>query len=288
MEETGNTAEASGAFEFLREIAAELSTGKLVFPTFVDVAFRLRQLSSDPDLSIERIANMVGAEPLLAACTIKLANSAAYNPGGHTMTDLHKAVILIGLDAVRSLMYSLAMQQLQRSKEMARYHEVAHRLWDHTVETAAMAHVIAKKCSRIDSEKALFTGLVHDLGAFYLLYRLAISGREFPDSEAMPLVVEWHAEIGYAVLTSLDLPEEIAEAIKFHDVERTEIRHVWQLSDVVYLANLFAGGDRSWFADEGATMPPKTQPVIEIPDCPLPDILAESRAEIDSLKTALA
>jgi HD-like signal output (HDOD) protein len=287
MEEKETTAEASGAFGFLREIATELSTGKLVFPTFVDVAFRLRQLSSDPDLSIERIANMVAAEPLLAACTVKLADSAAYNPAGHTITDLHKAVILVGLDAVRSLMYSLAMQQLQRSKEMARYHEVAHRLWDHTVQTAAIAHVIAKKCSRIDGEKALFAGLVHDLGAFYLLYRLAISGLEFPDSEAMPLVLQWHAEIGYAVLTSLDVPEEIAEAIKFHDVERTEVRHVWQLSDVIYLANLFADGDHSWFGGADAAMAPMAQPVIELPDCPLPDVLAESRAEIESVKAVL-
>jgi HD-like signal output (HDOD) protein len=288
-EQIDNMTAIPTAFAFLEEIAAELSKREVVFPTLVDVTFRIRQLLGDPNLSIGRIGKMVAAEPLLAARAIKLANSVAYNPGGDAITDLNKAITLVGLDAVRNLIYSLAMAQLSRSKEMARYHDVALRLWEHSLETAAMAHVIARKCSRLGSDTAMFAGLVHDIGAFYLLYRLAVSQQTFPDHEVMPLVVEWHEEIGYAVLSSLQLPGEIADAIKFHDVKRAEVRNIRFLSDVIYLANLFAGGDRCWSTGEDLVPSrEELQPYIDLATCPLPEIIGESRVEIDGLKAALA
>ncbi len=282
-----NTTGTSITFAFLQEIADELSKGEVVFPTFVDVTIRIRELSSDPDLSVQRIARMLSADPLLAARALRLANSAAFNVGGSNVSDLNSAVIRIGLNAVRNLMYSVVMDQLRRSKEMVRYHESARQLWDHTLDTAALACVIAKKCTRISAEKALFAGLVHDIGAFYLLYRLAVSRQDIPEADAIPLVVQWHEEIGYAVLSSMDMPEEITEAMKSHEVERPDMHAIRFLGDVIYLASRFASRDSPWYTSQGiAPAWSEDQPMVEIPGCSMEEIIAESRSEITSIKSA--
>ena len=273
----------SPEFALLQDIARELSVGEVIFPTFVEVTMRIRELVNDPNLSMNRIAKMVAGDPLLAARVVRLANAAAYKASSDTITDLGFAVTRIGLDTLRSLMYAIAISQLRVSKELARYQDISRKLWEHSLETAALAHVIAKKCSRIPPDKAMLAGLVHDIGAFYLFYRLAVAPHGIPDSQLISLVYQWHEEIGYAVLSALDQPQEIVEAVKSHDVPReiTVIRH---LADVVYLANLYAGLDTRWYADESVEY--QHPAALELAGVSLNEIIEESRAEIEEIKAA--
>jgi HD-like signal output (HDOD) protein len=278
----------SPEFALLQDIANELSRREVVFPTFVNVAMRIRELINDPDLNMARVAKMVAGDPLLAAKVIKLANSAAVNLAGDPITDLGHAVTRIGLDAVRNLMYAIAMIQLRSSKELVRYQELSKKLWMHSLQTAALARIIAKNCSRISPDKAMLAGLVHDIGAFYLLYRLAMSRHGLPEDELLPLIYQWHEGIGCAVLAALDHPEEITDAIKAHELPR-EVSAIRSLADVVYLANHYAGLDVSWYALPGEEPAQAETPTpFDQAECSLPEIIEESRAEIEEITAVFA
>ncbi len=56
------------------------------------------------------------------------------------------------------------------------------------------------------------------------------------------LIAQWHESVGNILLDSLGLPEEVVEAVKEIDVPRAFVETPRSLSDVVYVANLFAGG----------------------------------------------
>jgi hypothetical protein len=56
--------EARGAaFQFLSELAAEVSSGTVDLPCFPDVVLRIRNALADPTTTPERTVTIVGAEP---------------------------------------------------------------------------------------------------------------------------------------------------------------------------------------------------------------------------------
>ena len=233
-------------FHMLEDIARELKS-VVVFPTYFDVAMRLRKALQDPDISITRIASLVSLEPLVAAKLMHLANSALYISDGKPVRSLPEAITRLGVELVRTTAVAIAMNQILRAKDMAVFSDLTHALWQHSIRTAATARVLARTYTRVNPEEALLAGLVHDLGAFYMLYRAA----QYPELRQRPesvkhLIMQWHEGIGVTLLGVLGLPDEIIQATVDHDHPRAIPEAVHTLSDVVYISNILAGAHFEW------------------------------------------
>lgn len=230
-------------FKMLEDIAAELSQGGIVFPTYFDAALKIRNLMQHEDASLHDIALAVSAEPLISAKLIKMANSTAFNPRGHEVTHLPGALARLGTRHVQTAALAIANTQLIRARGMAEYSTVAQQLWIHSINTAATAQILAQECSTLNPDVAMLAGLVHDLGAFYMLYRSVHYSelRERPDS-LLHLIAEWHEAIGSTLLNSLGLPQEIVAASEEHDHPRPLPGSLNRMADLIYVANMYAGG----------------------------------------------
>src|SRR6201996_9376679 len=101
------------AFNFVQALAAELSGGKIELPGFPHIVMRVQKVLNDERSDGTRIVKVLGSEPVLAAQIVRMANSAALNPGGSAVTDLRAAVARVGLDTVRSATISFAVRQLK-------------------------------------------------------------------------------------------------------------------------------------------------------------------------------
>ena len=239
-------------FKMLEDIARELS-GTVVFPTHFDAAFRLRKELQNPDVPISRIAKIVSLEPLIATRLMNLAGSALYSPDGTPARDLHSAISRLGVEVVRTTSLAIAMNQLMRSKEMAVFSEFAHVLWDHSLKTAAATFTLARKYTRISPEEAMLAGLVHDLGAFYMIYRAA----QYPELRVRPdsvkyLILQWHESIGVTLLSSLGMSEDIVNSTIDHDQPKVLPEAVKTLEEVVYIGNIMAGSHSAWSGEDVA------------------------------------
>ena len=229
-------------FEMLESIAAELS-GEVVFPTCFDIAIRVRNAMRDPAASLPKIAGVIKTEPLVAAKLLRSANSAAQGAGGRKITDVESAIGRLGIDSARSTALACAMDQLLRSRELVVFANIARALWNHSLLSAAAARVLAQRLTRVNPEDAMLAGLIHDLGAFYMLYRAA----KYPELVARPttveyLIAQWHGSIGESLMYALDIPEHIIEATRENDNPREEVQELRNLTDVLFVANLLAGG----------------------------------------------
>ena len=233
-------------FQMLEDIAKELK-GDVVFPTYFDAAIRLRKELQNPDLPTARLASIVSLEPLIATKLMNLAKSVIYSPDGTPARNLPAAITRLGFDLVRSTALAIAMNQLMRSKEVSAYCDLTAALWEHSLRTAAAARILARTHTRISPDEALLAGLVHDLGAFYMLYRAAQYSelRHRPDT-MKHLIVQWHESIGTTLLNALGLPEEIVEATTDHDQPRPIPNPIRSLGDVIYIANILAGPHSEW------------------------------------------
>ncbi len=233
-------------FQMLEDIARELA-GVVVFPTSFDAAIRLRKELQNPDMPILRIAKVVGLEPLVASRLILMANSVLYSPDGSPARDLQAVISRLGVDLVRTTALAIAMNQLLRAKEMAVFSDLTQVLWEHSLKTAAATRILARTYTRINPDEALLVGLVHDLGAFYMLYRAA----QYPELRVRPdtvkhLIIQWHEGIGVTLLKALGMTEDVVEAAIDHDQIRVSPEPLRSLADILYVGNILAGASYEW------------------------------------------
>lgn len=272
-------------YEILKKIAAEIERGEVSFPTSAVVALKLKRALDDPDCPLDRAARLVQAEPLLSAKVVAVANSTVCNRSGRPITDVRTAVLRLGFRYLRALASAVVSRQLAvPATPRDRY--LAERLWEHTAHVAALAQVLARRVTRLDPETALFAGIVHEVGAFYLISRT----RDYPgllDDDFPAWSESGEAEVGRAVLRALAVPQAIIDAIEV----------CWQGFLAMPPTTL---GDTLLLADELA---PVESPLRDLDGCPregmaasidllvgqetLRDILRESAQDVASLTAAL-
>jgi len=273
--------------EAFKSIAADLAKGELVFPTSAKVALKVRQALNDPDCHIETAVKLVQAEPLLSARVIAVANSVAFNRSGREITDVRYSVARLGFDTIRLLAVALVTRQLAGSIVTGSKRNSATQLWEHSAHVASLARVIAQLVTNVDPETAMFAGIVHEIGGFYLLSR----ARDFPgllDGDFTDWIETGEAEVGRAVLRVLAVPLPVLEAIEeyWHGHLETPPR---TLGDTLLLCEELAqvpsplhgfGGKNS---EDG--MRAKIDQAIGWDT--LTSILTESAVEVESLAAAL-
>jgi HD-like signal output (HDOD) protein len=197
------------------------------------------------------------------------------------------AITRVGMEAVRTVSFAVAMEQLLKSKSMKSFESISKKLWDHTAHVAALCRVLARRIAKINGDEAMFAGLVHDLGVFYLMSRAA----NFPELvndkvELHALLVGWHDNIGHALLSALGSPESVLIAVQEHETDR-EIVELKSLTDVLYVANKIANRKSSWRDPEldGVVDISMLETIFDADT--LEEIINESEEEVQSLKSAL-
>lgn len=199
--------------EVFNTLAAGVGHGELAFPTSAQVAIKVRQALDDPECHIEAAAHLVQAEPLLAARVVAMANSVTYNRAGNPVTDVRTAVARLGFRTVRALAMALITRQLSGSPSDPALQTMAAQLWQHTAHVAALAHVIARRVTKVDGETAMFAGIVHEVGGFYLLSQ-AKRQPGLLDGDFDAWMEGGEMILGRAVLQVLEVPAPVLEAIE--------------------------------------------------------------------------
>ena len=269
-----------------KQIAAQAQRGELSFPTNVDATLKLQRALGDPELHADAAARLVQSEPLLAARTVAIANSVTYNRSGKAITTVRAAVQLVGFRVLNALAAAVIVRQLDSKITDPRLRAKADQLWKHSAHVAALSQLIAKRVSKVDPETALFAGIVHEIGGFYLLSRAS----EFPgllDGEPEEWIEFGEATVGRAVLTKLGVPAPVLAAI---DAMWGGMRALppETLGDTLMLADDLAPLDSPLHVRAGATTRQSAVTVdFVIGEGSLAEILHDAKEEVDSLTAAL-
>lgn len=272
-------------FRLLEDIARELS-GDVNFPTCMDAALMVRNTLKDPNVGIDKIVLAVSMEPLIASKLLQLANSVSYNPSGKTLSDLGSAVQRLGFDTVRTVSLAVAMDQMLKSRNLAAYQDLAQQVWAHSIHTAAIARVLARRLGRISPDDAMMAGLVHDIGIFYLLYR-ASEYAEYQENRpaVLELIQGWHEGIGESLLHALGIPERICDAVRDHEHLR-QVDTPCTVRDVLYFANLLGGDDSQWKMPESEDAASQAQRAADQER--FHDLIAEAEEDIAAVRASLS
>ncbi len=272
-------------------MAAHMAHGEMAFSTSAQVALRVRQALEDPECHIEKAAHLVAAEPLLSARVVAIANSVAFNRSGREVTDVRTAVARIGFRTVRALAMAVATRQMADAKAPPQCQTLANHLWEHTAHVASLAHVIARRVTHQDPETALFAGIVHEVGGFYMLSRAHEYQGVFNCDDFTDWIEEGEAEVGRAVLGVLAVPEAVAQAIDAY-WDGFLAMPPGSLADTLLLAEELSPVPSPLHALDGGykgrTEGMTARLEIALGHETLTSILAESEEEVRSLTAALS
>lgn len=267
-------------------IAAQASQGELSFPTNVQAAHKLQHALDDPNCHIGAAAKLVQANPLLAARTVAIANSVAYNRAGSEIASVPAALQRIGIRTLQSLVAALIVRQLGSNLLDPVLREKVDQLWRHTAHVAALAQVIARRVTHVDPDTALFAGIVHEIGGFYMLSR----AEEFPgilEGEPEDWVEHGEIPIGRGVLTKLVIPEAVLSSVEALWLGMRALPPE-TLGDTLLLANDLSPVASPLHERPGATTLQGARTIdCVVGDGTLSAILRESADEVQSLLAVL-
>ncbi|MGH8260032.1 MAG: HDOD domain-containing protein [Steroidobacteraceae bacterium] len=239
-DESGGSS-AREAFLFVQALAAELSTGRVDLPGFPEIVARVRHALADERVTADKVARVVGAEPVIAARLMRMASSAALNPAGNPVADLRSAIHRVGLNAVRSATLAFAVHQLRRSATLRGLEKPLGVLWQRSVLVASLCYVIARRRTAVSPDSALLAGLLHGIGRLYILTRASRHRALFADVGSFQAIErDWHLGIACALLEHWGIAGEIVEAVRESEDYAREPRGPIGLSDVLVTGCIIA------------------------------------------------
>jgi HD-like signal output (HDOD) protein len=229
------------AFHFVQALAAELSGGKIELPGFPHIVMRVQKVLNDDKSDSSRVVKVLGGEPVLAAQIIRMANSAALNPGNVAVTDLRAAVARVGLDTVRSATIAFAVRQLRDAPLLKGLENQLGLLWKRCVLVASLSCVVARKLTQVNPDTALLAGLLQGIGRLYILTRASSHRALFADQDSYHSIEQdWHLSIAAALLENWGISDEIVQAVHDSESQERDARGPLNLTDVLVVGTTLA------------------------------------------------
>lgn len=233
------------------------------------IEVRILEVLRNERAPVQNLADVISADPLLAARVLRLANFAAGQP--QRIVTVSHAITLMGLDALKSVTLGLTTFPLHSipSKTDGSDPDGApitlRELWEHSVGCATVAARIATHVDHVSPNQAFAAGFLHDMGRL-LMYRCSREGfytaitvataKSIPLSEAETLAVGMdHVTLGEMWAGRSELPHGFQQVIRYHheppcllpDSMDTELRTmiaIVRLADLVCESRAMgSGGD---------------------------------------------
>lgn len=277
------------AFDFVKQLGQELTHQSFDLPPFPDNLMRVREALNDPEISLGSIAHAIQSDPLLTTRLLRMANSAMLRRSPVEIIDLRNALSRLGLAMVRNTVTSIAMDQTFKVEKNSPIYKIFDEIRVHSFNVGALSYLLTKRLQpQLGLDEAMLAGLVHDIGKFYILTRIADHPELFKDTQAMNGILhEWHPGIGRAIIETWGFPDVIAVAVDEHEwLERDDSEGV-SITDIVIVANQLTRMDMDDTETHQALLQlPSSRKVGLGPD-DLRAILEESDEEVGSIATAM-
>jgi HD-like signal output (HDOD) protein len=193
-----------------------------LLPSPPNLALQIVEKTRQADCSVQEISNLLAQDPALCGKVLKTLNSSLYALS-QPVTSLQRAVAILGLKPLRSLVLGLTLPAMQSRMETD---QGLRNYWKESVGGAIIARELARRLKYPEPEDDLVASLLRDLGM--LLLRQTFPVPYLPvwngDSEVPGGQCAWeeqhlgihHADVSAALLQSWGLPEELVEPIRFH------------------------------------------------------------------------
>lgn len=190
-------------------------------PSLKCLTDRVIFLITDPNSSINDIYRILYQDPGLSAKILSIANSAYYNRG-YPVYDLHQALINIGIEEAKNIIFCLLL--MNELKDRLKFRDLFN-FWNHSIFVATSARILSEKTLDDNPQIAYIGALLHDIGkiVFYseikdydrLVQHFRTNQKDVCEVERELFGTD-HQDIGDIIARKWRLPDAITAVIKHH------------------------------------------------------------------------
>ncbi len=210
------------------------------------VVSKAREIMANPNSSFKDIGKVLETDLAITARVLKMANSAYYGLSG-TVSSIHQASVVLGFETLGEVITVAGSSKLL-GKTLKGYRMKSGFLWHHSLAVAVGSRLIASKRNPKMENDAFSAGLIHDAGMLvldkYILERKEVFEDFMKDGVTTFLTAEKeifkfdHADIAFELCKNWNIPEDQANAIKYHHTPSESNEN--ELAYTLYLADAMA------------------------------------------------
>jgi HD-like signal output (HDOD) protein len=232
-------------------------------PSFSTTVTKVLAICSNPQASPTDLNRVISLDPVLVARVLRLVNSAYYGLA-HPVTNLARAIIMLGINTVKNMALSTAVLVNLTVKKSPGLN--MDGFWRHSLCTATAAKLIAKKRKIDDTrlEEYFTAGLLHDIGKIPLnavaankfIETMGLADREhisLYQAEERILGFD-HCDPGKIIVETWHLEGAVGDVISFHHC----LDYEGSYKDLLYtvaLANRFSSVMEIGFSGDRYPLP---------------------------------
>ncbi len=139
--------------------AARIPWANLRIPSFPQIAIRVLQLTSNEDVSMRQLGDLISSDPSFSSEVLTIANSALYAPRA-PVTSILQAIVVLGLNSLKGVCLTVGVRTyLGKSLNFLS----SRAIWRHSLACALIAERLAQGDSR-NTNTAYTGGVLHDIG----------------------------------------------------------------------------------------------------------------------------
>ena len=211
------------------------------------VAIKLAKILGNPEISVDKLIEIIKYDPGLTAKAIKMANSASFTALGKVVS-LKDALVRLGNQQLMQLVVATSLRP-NLDKAVDGYCLDPGDLWKHCVAVGVAAEKIESQIGGGNLDLAFTLGILHDIGkcaiGSFLSENFEKVDSETDNGQVSFLEAEEkvlgmsHTEAGALLLEQWGFPEEFIVATRWHH-QPDEADSYQKLADLIHLADATA------------------------------------------------
>jgi len=179
---------------------------------------KLLSTINDPQAAMVEISRIIAQDPALTGNLLRIANSPAYRVSNLPVESIDRAVTLVGVQGIRSIIATALLQPVMASSSGA-YGRFPELVWEHTLYSASTAEMYAVQIERTEPFISQLVGLLYGLSAIVVFRIVRDQFAAYPQLHPTPasiarMLESWVAPTAGRIASSWELPERVQYALE--------------------------------------------------------------------------
>ncbi|MBF0303992.1 MAG: HDOD domain-containing protein [Desulfamplus sp.] len=194
-----------------------VKSGKVKLPVMDQNSLLVQKEISKNDPDMDKIINLIKKDISLTTEVLKISNSPFYK-GLEQVKTVQDAVIRLGMVEVTNIVLLACQKNSFRAQDPI-LQDWMNKMWIHSVGCAVGSQWLARYYQYDNLNEAFLAGLLHDVGAFFLLSvldQIKAKNATMPHKLIEDIVIKMHTNYGNMLLTDWSLPEQYCTIARDH------------------------------------------------------------------------
>jgi HD-like signal output (HDOD) protein len=205
-------------FTSVQKILERITARPEYFPRRPSLLPKLMATVNNSDASMREMSGIIAQDPALTANLLRIANSPFYRVNSTPVESIERAVTLVGVAGIRSIIATALVQPLMAAGNgvFSRFPELC---WEHTLYSALTAETHATQVERTEPFVSQLVGLLYGLSAIVVFRIVRDQFAAHPELRVDPgsvarLLETWVAPTAGRIAASWELNERLQYALE--------------------------------------------------------------------------